>query len=656
MIAQETIDKINDAVRIEEVLGDFISLKRRGANYLACCPFHNEKTPSFTVSPTKGFYYCFGCKKGGNAVTFLREHENMSYMEAMEYLAKKYHIEIENRGELSAEEIAARQKSESLHIVTDFAQNFFVSQLESGEGRAVGYQYFKSRGLEDETIRKFGLGWCPSGKHSLLDAARAEGFKDEFLVDTGLEVKLEDGTMYDRFHERAIFPIHSVSGRVIGFGGRTLKDHKALGLGKYVNSPESEIYNKRKTLYGLWQAKSQIAKEDKCILTEGYLDVISMHQLGLTNVVASSGTSLTEEQVALIRRFTPNVTIIYDGDWAGIHAAIRGIGLVLEGGLNVKVVLLPDGMDPDDFAKSHTLEEVRNFISENEKDFISFKTDLMMQEAAGDPLKTADIINEIILTIALIPDPVKRAVYADALSKRFELDKNMVLGQIGAGHEKSLEARSREQEAVRRQNQRQEQIRRSVSVPGADMTVLRPASEPQKRGEDLLLEPIEKGIIDFIINYGDKLLTFDPDSDYFVEKPETVATFINNFFSENSITMSNPLLQGVYDKYFSLIGTGLSQDETVRRIVAEDGIGPVAVQATMSRESIASGLPSNETPMLLREVPQALLLYYLRRLDKRLADIREAIRSGESDAMKLLMETREINETRQIINKKIGRI
>ena len=427
MIPKETVDRILDTAQIADVVGDFVSLKRRGANFVACCPFHNEKTPSFYVSPAKGIYKCFGCGKSGTAVGFVMEHESLSYVEALRYLARKYNIEIVEKEE-SAEEIAHRQRSESLHLVSEFAAGFFRDCLRTGEGRAVGYAYFKSRKLEDASIDKFGLGWSPSGKHGLSDAAGAAGFKEEFLLDTGLCVRKDDGTLQDRFYDRVMFPIHSVSGRVIAFGGRTLRTDKAIA--KYVNSPETEIYVKSRSLYGIYFAKNEISRQDRCYLVEGYLDVISMHQLGITNVVASSGTSLTVEQIRLISKFTRNITIIYDGDSAGIHAALRGIGLVLKEGMNVKVVLLPDGDDPDSYSHKHTLEEVRDFIRTREQDFISFKTDMLLGQAGDDPLKKAELINDIADTISLIPDAVKRSVYVEACSVRFNIESQLLFDRI----------------------------------------------------------------------------------------------------------------------------------------------------------------------------------------------------------------------------------
>ena len=450
MIPYETVEKILDAARIEDVVGDFVTLKKRGANYTACCPFHNEKTPSFSVSPAKGIYKCFGCGKSGTAVGFVMEHESLSYVEALKYLAKKYHIEVVEKEE-SAEEIAQKQRNESLLLVSEYAGKFFKDSLQTPEGQSIAYQYFRSRGLEDETIRKYGLGWAPTDRKALAEAARAAGYKEEFLTETGLCIKYDDGRLVDRFFDRVIFPIHSVSGRVIAFGGRTLRTDKSVA--KYVNSPSTEIYDKSRSLYGIYFAKSEISRQDKCILVEGYLDVLSMHQLGITNVVASSGTSLTVEQIRMIRKFTSNVTIIYDGDSAGIKAALRGIGLVLKEGLNVKVVLLPEGQDPDDFARKHTLEEVQEHISRNEQDFISFKTDLLLGEAGGDPLKKAALINDVADTIALIPDAVIRAVYVRSCAEKFEISEGILGERVNTSRNAMI---LEDQEQKRREKERAE--------------------------------------------------------------------------------------------------------------------------------------------------------------------------------------------------------
>ena len=446
MIPQETVNRILDTAQIVDVVGDFVTLKKRGANHIACCPFHNEKTPSFSVSASKGIYKCFGCGKSGTAVGFVMEHENLSYVEALKYLAKKYHIEVIEKEE-SAEEIAQRQKHESLLLVSEFAGKFFQQNLDTPEGQNIAYQYFRSRGLEDETIRKYGLGWAPLDRKALSESARAAGYKEEFLIETGLSLKYDDGRLVDRFYDRVMFPIHSVSGRIIAFGGRTLKTDKSVA--KYVNSPETEIYVKSKSLYGIRFAKNAISKNDKCILVEGYLDVLSMHQLGIANVVASSGTSLTVEQIRLIKKFTDNVTIIYDGDGAGIKAALRGIGLVLKEGMNVKVVLLPDGQDPDDFSRKHTLEEVNDYIAQNEQDFIGFKSDLLLEETGGDPIKRAGLINDMADTIALIPDAVVRAVYVQTIAAKFDIDEQILAERVSRSRTDMILAEQKQQERQR---------------------------------------------------------------------------------------------------------------------------------------------------------------------------------------------------------------
>jgi DNA primase len=455
MIPRDIVDKILDTAQIVDVVGDFVTLKKRGSNYTACCPFHNEKTPSFSVSASKGIYKCFGCGKSGTAVGFVMEHEHLSYTEALKYLAKKYNIEVIEKEE-SAEDIAKRQRHESLLLVSEFGGRFFQESLDTPEGQAIAYQYFRSRGLQDETIRKYGLGWAPISRKALSEAARSAGYKEEFLIETGLSIKYDDGRLVDRFFDRVIFPIHSVSGRVIAFGGRTLKTDKSVA--KYVNSPETEIYVKSKSLYGIYFAKGEISKKNKCILVEGYLDVLSMHQLGITNVVASSGTSLTEDQIRLIHKFTDNITIIYDGDSAGIHAALRGTDMILKEGMNVKIILLPDGQDPDDFAKKHSLEEVEDYIAGNEQDFISFKTDVLLKEAGNDPLKRAELINDISDTIAVIPDAVVRAMYVRSSAERFDIDERLILDRIGKTRTAMIEA-----EVKRREREQQKAAQQAVT-------------------------------------------------------------------------------------------------------------------------------------------------------------------------------------------------
>ena len=431
MIPRETIEKIQSVTRIEEVVGDFVALKRAGANYKGCCPFHDEKTPSFVVSPAKGIYKCFGCSKSGNAITFIQEYEKCSYPEAIRYLGQKYHIEIVET-EQSEEEKQRQSELESLRVVNQYATTFFEDCLwKNDEGKAIALSYFTERGFTEETIRKFRLGYSPQKKDAFTSAAEKAGYKLEYLQKLGL-TSVGENYKIDRFHGRVMFPITSVSGAVIGFGGRimTPANEHVQGGAKYINSPESEIYHKSNTLYGISFAKSEIQRKDECILVEGYTDVISMHQAGITNVVASSGTSLTTEQIYLIKRFTQNIVVIYDGDNAGIKAATRGIDMILEKDMNVRVLLLPDGDDPDSFAKKHSSEEIAQYIEKNKTDFLTFRTRLAVDEAKDDPIKRAEFINSIAATTAKIPDPVKRSVFIQECSKILKIDEITFTNQV----------------------------------------------------------------------------------------------------------------------------------------------------------------------------------------------------------------------------------
>ena len=695
MIPQDTVNKILDTAQIVEVISDFVSLKRRGANYVACCPFHNEKTPSFSVSPTKGIYHCFGCGKTGSAVRFVMEHESMSYVEALKYLAKKYGIEVREKEE-TPEEIASRQRRESLMLVLDYTEKFFQESLRTQEGRNLGYAYFKSRGLEDSTIEKYGLGWSPMKGTALCEKAVEDGYKPEYLVATGVCIQKDDGTLVDKFRERAMFPIHTVSGRIIGFGGRTLRsDYKERNIGKYVNSPQTEVYDKRTTLYGIYFAKSEIARRDRCILVEGYLDVLSMHQLGITNVVASSGTSLTVEQVNLIRKFTENVTIMYDGDAAGNHAAERGIGLCLKGGLNVRVVLIPDGDDPDSFARKHTLEEVKSFIEENERDFISYRTDQLIGDAGSDPVRRSNLVNEIAGTLALIPDQVKRAMYVQDVSVKFNIDESLVYSKIN--------------EAVRtmREEERKEEMRRQraleagsqASAEGGIGDGLQPtggdgynaggdagqdrgsnlsgnaggaAPRPEPLYEDPLLLPSEKELTGLILNHGMSELEFETDSEYY--DPEgfvTVADFIRDALEVDGHQFSNSILRKIYDEYFDLYDSSpdMTQEDIVRAILnGEDTrvADEAASMLSMKHELTVSGLRNSMTAtssFLVLTVPKAILVYKLQRVKKQeleLAAALQKLRKQGGDNIReqfdILQQVQKLNNIRKTISERLGRV
>ncbi len=430
MIDRETVDRIYAAANIVDIIGDYVTLKKKGVNYQACCPFHDEKTPSFVVSPTKGFFKCFGCGESGNAVTFVMKYESMSYPEALKLVAKRYGIEVKER-EQSVEEIARNDQRESMFALNAWAMDYFSTFLtRESEGRSVGLSYFRqSRGFSDATIKRFALGFCPSKGDAMSCEAVAAGYKGEYLLSTGLSLEREsDGSLYDRFRDRVIFPVHNISGRIVAFGGRTLRTDKKVA--KYQNSPESDIYSKKRELYGLFFAKKAIQQHDVVIMVEGYTDVISMHQAGIENVVSSSGTSLTEDQVRLLRRFTKNITIIYDGDAAGVKAAIRGIDLVLREGMNVRIVSLPPEHDPDSFARSHSAEQVQDYIRAEEEDFLTFKAKLLLREAQGDPNLRAEMIVNMVESICQIPDPIRRAVFAKECSRIMDIDETVLLSEI----------------------------------------------------------------------------------------------------------------------------------------------------------------------------------------------------------------------------------
>ena len=695
MIPQDTVNKILDTAQIVEVVSDFVSLKRRGANYVACCPFHNEKTPSFSVSPTKGIYHCFGCGKTGSAVRFVMEHESMSYVEALKYLAKKYGIEVREKEE-TAEEIASRQRRESLMLVLDYTERFFQESLRTQEGRNLGYAYFKSRGLEDSTIEKYGLGWSPMKGTALCEKAVEDGYKPEYLVATGVCIQKDDGTLVDKFRERAMFPIHTVSGRIIGFGGRTLRsDYKERNIGKYVNSPQTEVYDKKTTLYGIYFAKSEIARRDRCILVEGYLDVLSMHQLGITNVVASSGTSLTVEQVSLIRKFTENVTIMYDGDAAGIHAAERGIGLCLKGGLNVRVVLIPDGDDPDSFARKHTLEEVKSFIEENERDFISYRTDQLIGDAGSDPVRRSNLVNEIAGTLALIPDQVKRAMYVQDVSTKFNIDESLVYSKINdavrAMREEERKEEMRRQRALEAGSQASAEggiedgaqpaggdVNNAGGDAGQDRDFNLPgnaggaAPKPEPLYEDPLLLPSEKELAGLILNHGMSELEFETDSEYY--DPEgfvTVADFIRDALEVDGHQFSNSIMRKIYDEYFDLYDSSpdMTQEDIVRTILngedtrlADEAASMLSMRHELTVKDLLNSMTATSS-FLVRTVPKAILVYKLLRVKKQeleLAAALQKLRRQGGDNIKeqfgILQQVQKVNMMRKNISERLGRV
>lgn len=505
MIDQATVDKIIDSANILEVVSDFVTLRKRGVNYVGLCPFHDEKTPSFSVSPSKGICKCFSCGKGGSAVHFIMEHEQLSYYEALKYLAKKYNIEIEER-ELSDEEKQIKSDRESMLIVNSFAQEYFSNILfQHSEGRSVGLAYFHERGFRDDIIHKFALGYSLEQRDALAIEAKKRGYKEEYLLKTGLCLEGQNGYISDRFRGRVIFPVFSLSGKVLAFGGRVLR--KSDKLAKYVNSPESEVYHKSNVLYGIYQAKQSIVKNDNCFLVEGYTDVLSMHQAGVENVVASSGTSLTPGQIRLIHRFTNNITVIYDGDAAGIKASLRGIDLILKEGMNIKVVLLPDGDDPDSFAKKQSASSFSEYIKNHEVDFIRFKTNLLLDSAGNDPIKRAELISDIVQSIAIIPDTIVRSVYTKECSRLMEISEEVLLREINKiklsqlqngtpPNKKTLSETSADKQNSQEEGTQNDDTETLMETQGVPQGVLQEKRVPSP------LDPFEKTLVRYMIRYG----------------------------------------------------------------------------------------------------------------------------------------------------------
>ena len=538
MIDQATIDRILDAAQIVEVVSDFVTLRKRGVNYVGLCPFHNEKTPSFSVSPSKGLCKCFSCGKGGNAVHFIMEHEQMSYPEALRYLAKKYNIEIKER-ELTNEEKEVQSNRESMFIVNNFARDYFQNILKNHvDGRSIGLAYFRQRGFRDDIIDKFQLGFSTEGRDALAQEALRKGFKQEFLVKTGLCYETDDHKLRDRFWGRVMFPVHTLSGKVVAFGGRVLSTENKK-LAKYVNSPESEIYHKSNELYGIYFAKQAIVKQDRCFLVEGYTDVISMHQSGVENVVASSGTSLTPGQIRLIHRFTNNITVLYDGDMAGIKASIRGIDMLLEEGMNIKVCLLPDGDDPDSFARKHNATEFQNFIQEHETDFIRFKAQLLMEDAGKDPMKRAELINDIVRSIAVIPEAIVRDVYIKECGQLLRIEDKLLVSEVAKRRE--LQAEKGNKPIASNNAPTPQPGEMPPPFPPEEMEADTYQSFiPQEGKEGQEFYKYERLIIQMIVRYGEKVMCNLTDEEG-NEVPVTVVEYVINDLKEDELAFHNPL-------------------------------------------------------------------------------------------------------------------
>ena len=541
MIDRKTIEQIMDTAKIEEVVGDFVALRRRGVNLIGLCPFHNEKTPSFTVSPAKNLCKCFGCGKGGNPVHFIMEHEQLSYPDALRWLAKKYHIEIKER-ELTDEEKREESIRESLFVINQYALQHFTETLQNtDEGRAIGLNYFRHRGLRDETIKKFCLGYSLEKRDSFSAKATKAGYNPELIAKSGVCYSTDDGRLIDRFWGRVIFPVHTLSGKVVAFGGRVLQNNPKAA--KYVNSPESEIYHKSDHLYGLYFAKQAIVQKDRCILVEGYLDVISMHQAGIQNVVASSGTSLTTGQIKLIHRFTNNITLLYDGDNAGIKASIRGIDMLLEEGMNINVVLLPDGEDPDSYAQSHSTEEVEEYIERNKVDFIKFKTSLLLDEVGEDPIKRAGLIGDVVKSISVVPNDILRSEYIKKCSEMLKVGEQLLVKE-------TAKIRMKRAEELQKQKSRENAgTKENEEGAGEEMTPVIDEFQQNiiESYSNKVLHHKEKAIIPFILKNGGRMLQVPEDKDNGTPSfTESIISHLHYSFEGDGIELSHPLYRKIF--------------------------------------------------------------------------------------------------------------
>ena len=648
MIPQDTIAQIFESSRVEEVIQDYITLKKRGVNMIGNCPFHNEKTPSFTVSPTKGIYKCFGCGKAGNAVNFMMDHEQMTYPEALRYLAKKYNIEIEEK-EQTPEQVQAQSSRESLQIVNSYAQKYFSDQLlNTDEGKSIALSYFKERGYTEETIKKFQLGYNPSKWDSFTSSAIKAGYKEEFLLKAGL-TKGEPKKRFDFFKGRVMFPIHNITGRVIAFGGRILTNDKKTA--KYFNSPETELYNKSKVLYGLYYAKQSIVKKNVCLLVEGYTDVISMSQRGIENVVSSSGTSLTEGQIKLIQRYTPNITILFDGDVAGIKASFRGIDMILKEGLNVKVVLFPDGEDPDSYAKKLSKPELEDFIDTNAKDFIRFKSDLLLEDAKNDPIKKADLVKEILATIAVISDEVKRSIYMTECSSRFDISERALYNELN----KTL-----------RNNFKSE--RRTNDYKTEEIPVLEYKEEQKSSiSLDSGLDHLEKDIIRLLVNYGDVEVVFHQKSEKEEEEEVviTAAEYIIHTLENDEIKFENSIYQKIFNHYSSWVHEEIKID--VNKLFLNTDIEVVETVVSLSSNKYELSLNwkekhniyvSTEDMKLKFALEHSVLALQLKKIEINIQEIQEKLKGIEDDEEMVILLTSQLTfiELKKMISDKLNRI
>ncbi len=590
MIDNATKEKILEAAGIVDVVSDFVTLKKAGANFKGLCPFHDERTPSFVVSPSKNYCKCFGCGKGGNPVSFIMEHEQLSYPDALRYLARKYGIPVQER-ELTPEEKAAETERDSMFILNEWALKWFQEQMyETQDGRAVGLAYFRQRGFRDDIVRKFQLGFCPKGKDSMTKAALKAGYREQFLVATGLSVKRDDGSLYDRYWGRVIFPWHTVGGKVVGFGGRVLDAATKGVAGKYQNSPESSIYSKRKELYGLFQAKQAINKHDLVYMVEGYTDVISMHQCGIENVVANSGTALTKEQIHLLHRFTNNITLLYDGDEAGIHAAQRGTDMLLAAGMNVRILLLPDGDDPDSFARKHNAAEFRDYVQQHQVDFLHFKMELLLEEAQGDPRKLSELINDIVASISVIPDEITRTIYITQTAQTMRMDEDLIKRAVSRQISKI-----REEEHKRRigGTQNSDEVNASDTETVTDevhkqegKTETGLAVKAVSNPDDAATNGIEMLLAQLIVRYGERKVC-EVETENGGKRQLSVAEFIFHSLSQDGLSLRNANAALIMDEAMKHLNDNGFAAEQYFLNHEDPGLSQLASRLSMDREQLS---------------------------------------------------------------------
>lgn len=635
-----------ETARVEEVVGDFVTLRKRGVNMIGLCPFHNEKTPSFTVSPAKGIYKCFGCGKAGNPVNFIMDHEHYTYPEALKFLARKYNIEIDEE-EQTPEQIEALNEKESLFAVSTFAQKFFTDQLfNSEEGKAIGLSYFKNRDFREHIIEKFQLGYSPDVWEAFTQHALKNGFKKEFLVKSGLTID-KNNRQFDRFSARVIFPIHNLSGRVIGFGGRILKkdDKKA----KYINSPESDIYNKSQALYGIYFAKSAIIRKDNCLLVEGYTDVISLFQAGFENVVASSGTSLTTDQIRLIKRYTPNITILYDGDEAGLKASFRGIDMILEQGMNVKVVMFPQGEDPDSYVRNNRTAEVEEFLDKQAKDFIQFKTSILLNETKNDPVKKAGMIKEIVHSISMIPDAITRSVYVKECSYMMEMTEQTLVNELNKLLRKKF-----------RQNIPDGPQETIIEVPEIPV-----ASQLELDNYDTSYQ--EKDVIRMLLNYGNEEIEFEEiDEDkQKILVPVKVANFIVHDLDRDELKFSNQIYQRIFNEFLDFIREEKLPDQNhfvqhTSKKIQEAAINLIHSQHILSDkwELKARIEVVTEIQKLKVAVINSVLSFKAKKIEQLIRENQQQIKTttDSNESLELMKHQKALKDISKTINQQLGRV